>query len=580
MNWVSAFKFLEPGWLLLLPVILCALWYFALRFRAESMWQRVCDPHLLRWMTGGAMESQRKRWPVWSLAAVLILGIVAAAGPSWRSQPYPLVQSSDARVIALSLSRSMLVQDVKPNRYDLAVAAARSLLTADFDGETALVVFSGAAFVVSPLSTDAKTLLAFLDSLNPEIMPVDGARLDLAITRAGNLLDASVSRKGQILVITDRADNVEAATRAALEASSHGHRVNLLAVGTREGGPLRDPAGGLIRDSQGNYEISATNFDELARVSEVGNGSLIRVKRDLDYSDAILHDQDINARLVDEADETGSDLAVNDGVWLVWLMLPLALLLFRRNALWTVLLVFWLPTDAELRADDWDSLWKHAERRAHQAYQSGDYAKAVEHSTDAILIGSAYYKMGEYSLALDHLRRQESAISYYNRGNVYAQQSKFPEAVVAYGRALSLDSTMEDAAYNRKLIQAYLEQADGGTDSADDGAEGEQSTEETELGSTPSQLGEGGQVLANAGDSPESGVGTGASLQSGLPDLSEQYNPQEQPMEQFILNSTADRENLDPVLVERWLKTLPESSSELFRRKFLRDYQRQTTQQR
>ena len=110
------------------------------------------EPQLLHNMLVEKSGRDGKRWLIGIMIIVLTLGVLALAGPSWHQQSYPMMESISARVVALDLSRSMLVEDISPNRFTQAVAAAREIISSDFDGETGLVVFAGAAFVVSPLS--------------------------------------------------------------------------------------------------------------------------------------------------------------------------------------------------------------------------------------------------------------------------------------------------------------------------------------------------------------------------------------------------------------------------------------------
>ena len=139
MNDSAVFQFLNPGWLLLLPPAWWLIWSYSRRAGRESMWNRICEPRLLDKMTGDGQAGTSNRMLAWTLGIVMTLSIIAAAGPSWRKQSYPILESTSARVVALDLSRSMLVQDVKPTRFAHAITAAREIITADFDGETGLV---------------------------------------------------------------------------------------------------------------------------------------------------------------------------------------------------------------------------------------------------------------------------------------------------------------------------------------------------------------------------------------------------------------------------------------------------------
>ena len=169
-------------------------------------------------MTRGQQRPPSHDAGTWTLVLVLSIGIVAAAAPSWSRLSHPVMEASSARVIAFDLSRSMLVEDVSPNRYVHALAAASEIIDADFDGETGLVVFARSAFVLSPLSSDAGSLQALLEAVNPDAMPMDGNNLASAINTSSDLLRASFEGKGRILLIS-AGDSMDQAARLVVDAA-------------------------------------------------------------------------------------------------------------------------------------------------------------------------------------------------------------------------------------------------------------------------------------------------------------------------------------------------------------------------
>ncbi|MEZ5450934.1 MAG: VWA domain-containing protein [Thiolinea sp.] len=78
----------------------------------------------------------------------------------------------------------MYARDAAPNRLDAARFKLLDLLQQRRDGQTALVVFAGDAFTVSPLTDDTEAIAAQAKNLSPEVMPVQGSRAELAIGRA------------------------------------------------------------------------------------------------------------------------------------------------------------------------------------------------------------------------------------------------------------------------------------------------------------------------------------------------------------------------------------------------------------
>ena len=577
----ASFQFLNPLWLVLLPPLWWLVWTYSRYPRRQSMWRRICDRTLLDKMLADAPGSNRNDWLAWILAIVLTIGLLSAAGPSWRKQSYPMLESTSARVLALDLSRSMLVEDVRPQRFTHAVAAVKEIISADFDGETGLVVFAGAAFVVSPLSRDAATLLAFIDALDPSTMPEDGMRIDLAIHSAQDLLAASVAGKGQIIIVTAGASDNEAALPAALTAANEGHRIYVLAIGTTAGGPVLDAEGRLLRNLQGKVVLSKTNFALLDRVAQAGKGGLVTMTGSSAVDELLMARLSANQLIEsDQADDSSDRAAANDGAWLVLLMLPFALLLFRKNLIWMVLLGVLFPGDRELYAKEWNLFWNHPEQLAFEAYQQGDFQTSYELSTDPLLQGSAYYRSGQYLQALEMYGKDESAQSIYNLGNTLAQQHQFPEAVLAYQKALDLNPQLGQARYNKRLLELYLEQQNETVKGQSSETDDSESPGDADLPDAKARIGAAGQELTNPADDQQSGPGLGASMQIGQADPFERFDGLEQEMKRLALQAQDAGQLPDAKIVERWINALPETSTDLFRRKFLRDFQRQKRQPR
>lgn len=578
---LSAFRFLTPAWLLLLPPLWWLLWMLAKYNLRQSMWNRICDIQLLDNMQIRHNRSNSTRWLIWALVIVFTLAILAAAGPSWRQQTQPVMESASARIILLDLSSAMLVQDVKPNRFGQAIVAAHEIINADFDGETGLVVFAGAAFVVSPLSRDANTLRAFVDALEPGIMPLDGLRLDLAIASAQDLLLASISGRGQIIAITSGSEQHSKALQAALNARAQGHQVSIMAIGTPAGAPLLDTDGALVKDAQGKYQLAKTNFNQLQEIADAGNGLLLSLTQATAY-DELLGSR-IHADNLVEASRSQQDVnreLANDGIWLVWALLPFALLLFRKNLVWVFLIAVLLPLDDAPQAAEQGSIWQHRERIAYDAYRRGDFQRSAVLSKKSLLQGAAYYKNGDYQMAVESFGRDDSAESHYNRGNALAQLNNLPEAIAAYSQALSLDPGFDQARYNKRLVELYLEQNPGSADEdGSDSAEDNSNLDDSAQSGSDSRFEASARVFTNPADEQRLEAGFGASLQNGQLDPFEQFDGREQRRQGLNPGENFNQAEIE-IIVNNWIKNLPAASSELFRRKFLRDYQRQQQQSR
>ncbi|MBA2657434.1 MAG: VWA domain-containing protein [Tatlockia sp.] len=205
---MSNFHFLRPGWLILILLILGLLWFFLRQSSGLNAWAAVCDSHLLKHLTQS--KGQRGRhFALICLFISLLFMCFSLAGPTWARLPVPTYKQIQPRVLVLDLSDSMLINDLKPNRLTRAKFKLHDLFARPI-GQFGLIAYTGEPFVVAPLTDDAQTIDSLLSSLSPEIMPVAGQKLDLALEEAARLIANAGFKEGQILVLSGETPSLEA----------------------------------------------------------------------------------------------------------------------------------------------------------------------------------------------------------------------------------------------------------------------------------------------------------------------------------------------------------------------------------
>ncbi len=220
---IHDFHFLRPwSFLLLIPIALI-IWQLKQKRHQLQSWSAVCDAHLLQQLV--RYRGKTTRHYTLSLLLMSIFWVIfSLAGPSWQKYPVPSYTPILPRVVVLDMSDAMLVRDVLPDRLTRAKFKLHDLFSgmdnpqlgrAAKVGQFGLVIFTSEPFVVSPLTDDAKTIDTLLESVSPGIMPVNGYRLDLALTEAANLIQQSGFKQGQLLVLTAATPNQAAITTAA-----------------------------------------------------------------------------------------------------------------------------------------------------------------------------------------------------------------------------------------------------------------------------------------------------------------------------------------------------------------------------
>src|SRR5205809_501173 len=256
------FEYPKLLWLLLVVVPgLIAFFWWAARQKRRLMDQFV-NPRLLGQLLSGISPQYQKIRAALLIASAALL-VFALARPQWGFDWEEVRQRGLDIVIAIDTSRSMLAEDVSPNRLSRAKLAAldlRKLAKADRMG---LVAFAGTAFLQCPLSSDDEAFRQSINELNVNIIPQGGTALAEAIRTARTAFKDKSDNHKVLVLFTDGEDHDGEAVDAAKEAAKEGLRIFTIGVGTANGERLRitDSRGRseFVKDAGGNEVLSKLN---------------------------------------------------------------------------------------------------------------------------------------------------------------------------------------------------------------------------------------------------------------------------------------------------------------------------------
>jgi len=264
-------------WLLALPVTLLA-WELAWRRRVG---QSAAHAKILHGEAGArqvildprtVVATRRARVHVW-LHVGLALAIVALARPQWGRVEEQVFDQSREILLALDLSRSMQAQDVKPSRLDRSKLLIQALLERLEGERVGLLVFSGTAFLQSPLSADYEILREFLPMLGPDYLPEGGTNY-AALLRTSIDAFASTNSADRFLIILSDGEATDDDWKPLIpELKAKGIRVIGLGVGTETGAMIPDSAGGLVKDERGAVVLSKLDSSTLEQLANETGGA-------------------------------------------------------------------------------------------------------------------------------------------------------------------------------------------------------------------------------------------------------------------------------------------------------------------
>lgn len=259
-------------WALLAPVVFAfALLGWRRRTREREM---LIAAHLVDSVLGGYSTNR-------ALARVLLAGAatvgiaIALIGPVSGFSLREVQRKGLDLVLCIDTSRSMLVQDLKPDRLTRARREIVGLLEHLQGDRAALLAFSGDVRDVAPLTHDRSTLEIFVDTLSPEDNVRGGTDIGAVLDRALSLFDGRTGAHEAVVLLTDGEDLEGKGLAVAKTAKERGIRVYVVGMATEDGGKIPDGARGFVRDEAGAEVVSKLGRESLVAIANETGGAYL-----------------------------------------------------------------------------------------------------------------------------------------------------------------------------------------------------------------------------------------------------------------------------------------------------------------
>lgn len=469
--------------LILIPILLGYLvWMMRQRSRIAS---RFAEPGLWKKLAG-EVSTKYTRWkPVFFILAVALM-IVALAGPQWGARAVMLQRRGLDIVVALDVSRSMLAEDVKPNRLQRAKREISAVLDRLKGDRIGIVVFSGDAFVQCPLTLDASAARMLLDATGINSGGRPGTAVSEAIEEATRMYEEGEKQFKVMILVTDGEGTEGDALAAAQDASALGVRIYTVGVGTPQGEPIPDfdergNQTGFKKDEGGQIVLSKLDEVTLQKVALATNGRYFRAGPSQMELDALfdelstLEKKEMEGRLFTEFEQRFHYFLLP-----AFLLLALEMAIPGRSrtkksvsALLVLFVLFASPAHADQFAKRNNTGNKLLEDGKVDSAITEYQAARVERPSEPGVVynlGSAYHQKGVFDTAatqlqstLAHVEGALKPSAYYNLGNTLYRMQEYEAAIQSYKQALIANPDDIDAKHNLELTLRKMNQGQDST---------------------------------------------------------------------------------------------------------------------
>jgi len=220
-----------------------------------------------------------------SMLKVLVLSLaiacltIALVNPKIGTKIETVKREGVDVVFALDVSKSMLAEDIAPNRIDKSKQLVTQIINSLAGDRIGIIGYAGSAFPQVPITTDFSSAKLFLSSMNTDMVSSQGTAITQAIEMAQTYYNDEDQANRVLFLISDGEDHEGNAAEIAEEAVKLGIRIFTIGVGTEQGGPIPIKKNGILqyykRDQNNEQVITRLNDETLIEIAEVGNGEYI-----------------------------------------------------------------------------------------------------------------------------------------------------------------------------------------------------------------------------------------------------------------------------------------------------------------
>lgn len=483
-------RFQHTSYLLLLAAIplFVLLYFFVISWKKKTI-KKIGDENLVKELIRN-YSSRRYAVKFLLIISAFMLGVFALANLRKPGGIEKVNRSGIDIMIALDVSKSMLADDIKPNRLERAKQSVARLIDKLSNDRIGIVVFAGRAYLQMPLTGDHGAAKMYLSSASTDVVPTQGTVIADALKMCYSAFNPKEKKYKAVVLISDGEDHDEGALKAAGQMAENGIIINTVGIGSPQGATFIDELTNQPKkDNAGNIVISKLNEEELKKIATEGKGSYQLFSN----TDDLVSKLEGQLENMDQRSIT-EDSQVNYQNYFPWFLAAALVLLLiefflseirspknrevpaaKRNSVFVFLL---LISCSLFPASSFAQNEKALIKKGNEAYEKKEYENAATNYRQATdkkpgdpvaqyNLGNALYKnskteeaISAYDKALvNTASAADKAKAFYNKGVALQNNKKLPECIEAYKNALKLDPQDEDARQNlQKALQQQKQQ--------------------------------------------------------------------------------------------------------------------------
>ncbi len=266
-------------WALIIIPVLIVIYFIMNSWKKKAM-AKMGDDRLIKQLIPDLSFNKQRLKFIFYLAALFFI-IIALANPQLGSKLEKVKRQGVDVIVAVDVSKSMLAEDLKPNRLDVAKRLISKLIDKMGNDRIGLIVFAGNAYLQMPLTVDYAAAKLFLKTMDTNMVPAQGTAVGQAIDLAKQNFDREQNKFKALILLTDGENHENGALDEAEAAKDEGVIIHTLGIGSEEGAPIpvfsRGQRTGYKKDRNQNIINSKLDETMLKEIAELTEGNYFRI---------------------------------------------------------------------------------------------------------------------------------------------------------------------------------------------------------------------------------------------------------------------------------------------------------------